>query len=187
MFSPSEALTSRQQEILLGILTNFVDSKEPVGSKTLAHKYVRNLSPATIRNELSELAKQGYLYQPHTSAGRVPTDKAYRFYVNQISDLPPLTDWEAERIHVGYNEGHSFGLASLLDQTSKLLSSLAHCTSVVLLPSLSRTVFSQIRIVRLQPSVSQIVVVAKSGIVRNQLIEMEEDLSQDLMSFIVNP
>ena len=181
MFSRPAILTSRQQEILLGILTSFVESNEPVGSKTLAHKYVRNLSPASIRNELSELTDRGYLHQPHTSSGRVPTDRAYRFYVDQLTDLPPLTEMEVERIHIDYDMVPAVGLESLLEQTSKLLSSLTHHASVVLLPGLSKTVFSQIRIVRLQPSVSQITLVAQNGIIRNRLIDLEEDLSQDFL------
>ena len=181
MFSPPAILTSRQQEILLGILTSFVESNEPVGSKTLAHKYVRNLSPASIRYELSELTDQGYLHQPHTSSGRVPTDRAYRFYVDQLTDLPPLTEMEVERIHIDYDKAPAVGLESLLEQTSKLLSSLTHHASVVLLPSLSRTVFRQIRIARLRPHVSQITLVAQNGIIRNRLIELEEDLPQNFL------
>ncbi len=184
MLSYSSHLTERQQEILLGVLSNFVQSVEPIGSKTLAKKYVRNLSPATIRNELAELTEMGYLQQPHTSAGRIPTDKAYRFYVNQVRDLPPLSKMEAERIQIGYFQVRPMRMDVLLERTSKLLSSLTRQASLVLLPNLSKTGFSQIRFIKVRPRLAHVVVLANNGMIQNRPIEMEEDLSQEFLDKI---
>ena len=181
MLSGATNLTVRQEDILQGVLSSFVETNEPIGSKTLAKKYVSNLSSATIRNELAELTELGFLCQPHTSAGRVPTDKAYRFYVNQVKKLPALSEMEVERIRIGYGETRSLGLEGLLEQTSKLLSSLTRQASLVLIPNLSRTVLSQIRIVRLRPNLAHVIVVTKNGRTQNRSIEMEEDLSQEFL------
>jgi heat-inducible transcriptional repressor len=184
MLSDSAPLTSRQQEILLGILSSFVESAEPIGSKTLARKYVRNLSSATIRSELAELTDMGYLEQPHTSAGRIPTDKAYRFYVGQVKTLPPLPETHVDRIETGYFHVQPLGLDALLEKTSKLLASLSQQASLILLPSVSKTVFSQIRFIKIRPKLAHVVVVAKNGLIQNRPIEMDEDLSQEFLDRI---
>ncbi|MBI2882159.1 MAG: heat-inducible transcription repressor HrcA [Candidatus Tectomicrobia bacterium] len=184
MFAYSGRLTERQREILLGVLLSFVETAEPIGSKTLARKYVRNLSSATIRNELAELTEKGYLEQPHTSAGRVPTDKTYRFYVDQLNRLPPLPRKEVERIWVGYYQARSLSLEAVLEQTSKVLSSLTHQASVVLLPNLSKMVLSQVRFIKLRPKAALVIVVAKNGMVQDRSVELEEDLPQELLDKI---
>ncbi len=184
MLSDSTTLTGRQQEILLGVLSSFVESAEPIGSKTLARKYVRNLSPATIRNELAELTDLGYLEQPHTSAGRIPTDKAYRFYVGQVKTLPPLPEIHVDRIESGYVQVQPLGLDALLGHTSKLLASLSQQASLILLPSISKTVFSQIRFIKIRPKLAHVVVVAKNGRIQNRPVDMDEDLSQEFLDRI---
>ncbi|MFQ5691924.1 MAG: heat-inducible transcriptional repressor HrcA [Nitrospinota bacterium] len=184
MFSQGTQLTERQQEILLGVLSHFVETGGPIGSKTLARRYVRNLSPATIRNELARLTQLGYLEQPHTSAGRVPTDRAYRFYVDQLKSLPPLTKVEVERIRVGYHKARSMDLEATLELTSRLLSSLTSQASVVLLPNLSKTVFSQIRFIKLRPRLAHVIMVGKGGMIQNRSIELDEDLSQGFLDKI---
>ncbi|MFQ5914848.1 MAG: heat-inducible transcriptional repressor HrcA [Nitrospinota bacterium] len=184
MLSYSSRLTARQQEILMGVLTSFVETAEPVSSKTLARKYVQNLSPATIRNELAELTEIGYLQQPHTSAGRIPTDRAYRFYVDQVRRLPPLSSRDMGRIQIGYGEARPLALDALLEQTSKLLSTLTRQASLILLPNLSKIVFSQVRFIKVRPRLAQVIVVAKNGLVQNRPVEMDEDLSQEFLDKI---
>ena len=179
MLADSTHLTGRQQEILLGVLSNFVETAEPIGSKTLARKYVRNLSSATIRNELAELTDLGYLEQPHTSAGRIPTDKAYRFYVGQVRTLPPLSKSDVAQIEVSYFQVLPLGLDALFGQTSKLLASLSRLASLILLPGVSKTIFSQIRFMKIRPRLAHVVEVAKNGLIQKRPSEMDEDKSQE--------
>src|SRR5262245_8920851 len=82
------ALDQRSREVLMAVIAEYVQTAEPVGSRAVARRHIRGLSPATIRNAMADLEDMGYLSQPHTSAGRVPTDKAYRFYVDQLGRVP---------------------------------------------------------------------------------------------------
>src|SRR2546425_7583918 len=88
-------MDARHREVLIAIIREYIDSAEPVGSRALSKRQIRDLSPATLRNVMSDLEEMGYLSQPHTSAGRVPTDKAYRFYVDSFP--PPLTSGQSPR------------------------------------------------------------------------------------------
>ncbi|MDR1271811.1 MAG: heat-inducible transcription repressor HrcA, partial [Clostridiales Family XIII bacterium] len=91
-------LTERKLKILQAIIYDFIRNAEPVGSRTLSKKYDMGISPATIRNEMADLEEMGYLFHPHTSAGRVPSDKAYRLYVNRMMDKYELEEREKKRI-----------------------------------------------------------------------------------------
>ena len=97
-----EALDGRTQSILTAIVHCFIQNAEPIGSRTISKRFDFGLSPATIRNVMSDLEDLGFLEQPHTSAGRVPTDKGYRFYVNHLSDLDVLSSEDSARISQRY-------------------------------------------------------------------------------------
>src|SRR5687767_288580 len=88
----------RHREVLIALIREYIDSAEPVGSRSLAKRYFKNLSPATIRNAMADLEDMGYLAQPHTSAGRVPTDKAYRFYVESFPPSSPASPRSSEHV-----------------------------------------------------------------------------------------
>ena len=90
-------LDERSRQVLLAIIAEYVESAEPVGSRSVARRHMRGLSPATIRNVMADLEDMGYLSQPHTSAGRVPTDKAYRFYVDALGRMPWGGDGQGPR------------------------------------------------------------------------------------------
>src|SRR5262245_13100878 len=85
---PASALDQRSRDVLMAVIAEYVQTAEPVGSRAIARRHIRGLSPATIRNVMSDLEEMGYLTQPHTSAGRVPTDQAYRFYVDHLERMP---------------------------------------------------------------------------------------------------
>jgi transcriptional regulator of heat shock response len=121
-------LTERKLKILQAIITDFIASAEPVGSRTLAKKYNLELSPATIRNEMSDLEDMGYLTHPHASAGRVPSDKAYRIYVNSLMDRYELADAQKDRINQGLSAGIS-ELRATIKHASEVLSELTNLTS----------------------------------------------------------
>src|SRR5215217_4490154 len=91
-------LTDRERRVLEAVIRTYVQTAEPAGSRTLSRRFGLGVSPATIRNTMSDLEEKGFLFHPHTSAGRIPTDKAYRVYVDSILDVPKITEDEAERL-----------------------------------------------------------------------------------------
>jgi len=125
-------MTERQLEILFSIVKEHVLSSEPVGSKVLVQKYGLDMSSATIRNEMTKLEKEGYILQPHTSAGRIPTDKAYKLYINSI-DKKNLS--EREQGAVKKRLGSFEGSEKALKMAADMLSEMTYCTAVVTLSS----------------------------------------------------
>ncbi|MDR0885111.1 MAG: heat-inducible transcriptional repressor HrcA [Clostridiales Family XIII bacterium] len=121
-------LTERKLKILQAIVTDFINTAEPVGSRTLAKRYELGVSPATIRNEMSDLEEMGFLTHPHASAGRVPSDKAYRMYVNNLMDKYELPTEEKTRISNQMNTGIS-ELKTAIRHASEMLSELTNLTS----------------------------------------------------------
>jgi len=94
----SQELSRRERKILEAVILSYVETAEPAGSRTLSRRFVLGVSPATIRNTMSDLEEKGFLFHPHTSAGRVPTNKAYRVYVDQLLAMPPMLTQESERL-----------------------------------------------------------------------------------------
>ncbi|MDR2611273.1 MAG: heat-inducible transcriptional repressor HrcA [Clostridiales Family XIII bacterium] len=121
-------LTERKLKILQAIVSDFIATAEPVGSRTISRKYVVDVSPATIRNEMADLEEMGYLTHPHTSAGRMPSDKAYRLYVNQMMEKYELAENEKKRIRREISS-HVEELERAIKHASELLSELTNLTS----------------------------------------------------------
>ena len=121
-------LTERKLKILQAIISDFIEGAEPVGSRSLAYRIGLGLSPATIRNEMADLEEMGYLYHPHTSAGRVPTDRAYRLYVNQLMEKYELDQREKQRIRRALRSDIG-QLERTLREASELLSEITNLTS----------------------------------------------------------
>jgi heat-inducible transcriptional repressor len=128
-------LSERSRRILHAVVLDFIESGEPVGSRTLSKKYGIDLSPATIRNVMADLEEAGYLYQPHTSAGRLPTESAFRLYVDSLMTISALSGDEEAEIHA--LDTLSPGLA-LLRESSRVLSRLTGTASLVVTPRLDR-------------------------------------------------
>ena len=138
-FASSQIYTSRTIEIEPGQMDKFIESAEPVGSRTIAKIHPGHLSPATLRNVMADLEEQGFLSQPHTSAGRVPTDKGYRFYVNHLL-RPQSFLMTAEVLSDTHELEYSLGkqnLQGLLEQACENLSTDSQQTGLVMLPSFS--------------------------------------------------
>lgn len=123
-------MNSRQQEILIAIIEEYVKTAEPVGSEELARIYHFPMSPATIRNVMGELEQDGYLYQPHISAGRIPTDKGYRYYVDFLVLEMQLLDEEKESILKEYKKEIN-RLEDALEETSEIISTITHYAGIV--------------------------------------------------------
>ncbi len=170
-------LSERMRLIFRAIIDNYILTAEPVGSRTISKESNLSLSPATIRNIMSDLEDMGLLSQPHTSAGRVPTEKGLRFYVDSILRIHELSDREQEQIRSKYLSSQPDAL-DLFRETSRILSSSSHYLGVVWAPRMSLVVIQHIEFVRLKRHVVLAILVTTTGLVHNRIIEAEEDFSQ---------
>lgn len=170
-------LSDRTRNILEAIIDEHIATAEPVGSRTVARRHQLGLSPATIRNVMADLEELGFLQSPHTSAGRVPTDKGYRFYVDSLLQVRKLTSSEQKKIDSRYQlQGRK--VEEVLRDVSKTLSSLSHYTGLVMAPKLESTVFRHIEFVPLSEGRILVVFVARSGLVQNKIIETHEPMTR---------
>jgi heat-inducible transcriptional repressor len=175
--------SSRTRKILTAIIREYVASAQPVGSRKLARRHGFDISPATIRNVMADLEEMGYLLQPHTSAGRVPTDKAFRYYVDSILNVKHLTILERERLRRCYHPS-GFDITETFQETCRLLSSASNYLGLVITPKVSNMRFKHIQFVRLAPFRVMAIFVTTSGIIQNKMLHTDEDLSQDYLEKI---
>ena len=154
-------LDQRSRQVLLAVIAEYVETGEPVGSRAVARRHIRGLSPATLRNAMADLEELGYLVQPHTSAGRVPTDTAYRFYVDHLQRVP----WVAGKAPaVGPSVVPLADAAErLMAETPSLLSSGTHMMGVLLAPPLKHTALDRIELVALDEERALAVLVTDTG------------------------
>ncbi len=165
-------LNKRQQKILKAVVHRYIMTGSPIGSKALAESINLGVSPATIRNELSKLEGMGYLYQPHTSAGRVPTDLGYRFYVDSLSGRTRLREDEKKAILTLFSY-KTRELENLLQETSSLLSRLTSTAALIIAPRLRRNTIKHIDVVKLAEGVVLLVIITDTGRVEKKVIELE--------------
>ncbi|WP_324651218.1 heat-inducible transcriptional repressor HrcA [Georgenia sp. H159] len=164
----------RRLDVLRAIVEDYVHTREPVGSKALVERHSLGVSPATIRNDMAVLEESGLIHQPHTSAGRVPTDKGYRLFVDQISTLKPLST--AERRAIQHLLEGAVDLDDVVERTVRLLSHLTHQVAVVQYPSLRNSALRHIELVPLSERRLLIVIITDSGRVEQRAIEVETPL-----------
>ncbi|MBO4383986.1 MAG: heat-inducible transcription repressor HrcA [Clostridia bacterium] len=171
-------LDIRKMRILQAIVDDYIMTAAPVGSRTVSKRSDMGLSPATIRNEMSDLTELGFLEQPHTSAGRIPSEKAYRLYVNHMMDQAKLTDDEAEYIkHHLDTRVHEVG--EVIRQTAKVLSDMTNYTSMVLVPQLSGMKVKRISLIPVSEGSAMAVVVTNTGVTKNSMISIPESLTPE--------
>ena len=170
----------RKLEVLRAIVEDYVHSREPVGSKALVERHHLGVSSATIRNDMAALEDEGLITAPHTSAGRIPTDKGYRLFVDQISAVKPLSQAERRAIQA-LLEG-SEDLDDILDRTVRLLSHLTNQVAVVQYPLLSRARVRHIEFVLLAPRKVLIVLIADTGKVEQRVIDVGQDIPDDALA-----
>ncbi len=171
-------LSTRDQEVLRAVVDTFVETGEPVGSRTLSKKIPLSMSPATIRNVMSDLAESGFLTKPHASAGRLPTDLGYRVFVDALMSTHQVTLEEQESIRQSYASGLD-QLEQVVIQASKILSELTDHAGVVLLPGRDLLHFQHIQFIRMTGKKVLVVIVSKSGVVQNRVVQVEEELNQE--------
>jgi heat-inducible transcriptional repressor len=170
-------LDDRKLAVLRAIVEDYVSTNEPVGSKALADRHGLGVSPATVRNDMAVLEEQGYIAQPHTSAGRIPTDKGYRLFVDRLSTIKPLSAAERRAIETFLNG--AYDLDDVVGRTVRLLATLTRQVAVVQYPSLTR---SSVRHVELVPVAAQrllLVLITNTGRVEQRVIETEHEVSED--------
>jgi heat-inducible transcriptional repressor len=166
-------IDKRQQKILKAVVCRYITTGIPVGSKSLAQGLNLGVSAATIRNELSKLEGLGYLYQPHTSAGRVPTDLGYRFYVDSLSGRTRLREDERNSIITLFSH-KTKELENLLQETSTLLSRLTSAAAMVIAPRLRRNSIKHVDLVNLAEDVVLLVIITDTGRVEKKLIDIRD-------------
>lgn len=178
-------LGARKRLILQAIIEDYINTAEPVGSRTISKKYLTGTSPATIRNEMADLEDMGYIEQPHTSAGRVPSDKGYRLYVDKIMKQNTVNDAQKEMIKKEFLD--TLGeIDRLVKHTSKLLSQMTHYTSIAMTPQLRRTNIKHVQLIRIDAATILAVIITDAGIVKNSVLRIGQDVQSDILIKITN-
>ncbi len=171
--SEATQLDPRKAAVLRAIVSQYVGSGEPVGSKTIADRFNLGVSSATVRNEMAALEEAGLIYQPHTSAGRVPTDVGYRYFVDAWARDVHLPADDARRIQRFFTEPR-WELEEALRETAALLSRVTNQAAVVFAPALDRSVVRHVELVRLSGDRVMLVLVTDSGRVENHVVMVDE-------------
>jgi heat-inducible transcriptional repressor len=174
--SDSSPNSERNRQILSAIVRAYIESGEPVSSRSISRRHVESLSPATIRNVMADLEEEGFLYQPHTSAGRVPTATAYRFFAQQIVSRATLSQEDEERIR-GEFAGATTG-EEIAERAGHVLAEISKGLGIVVSPPISRTVLEHIRFVLLPDGRVVVVLVSTGGNTRDKVIRPEQAYSQ---------
>lgn len=165
-----EVSSDRKKKILQAIIHHYIKTAKPVGSNMITEEYSFGLSPATIRNLMSELEDEGYLTHPHTSAGRLPTDKGYRSYVDSLIELQKLIIDDEERARQEYH-GRIKELNDLLSQTSRALSSLSKFSGFVIAPKIDTSRLKYIELAQVSDSQLLVIIVTNTGLVKHKITE----------------
>jgi heat-inducible transcriptional repressor len=174
----------RRLDVLRAIVEDYVSTNEPVGSKSLVERHNLGVSPATVRNDMAALEEEGYITQPHTSAGRVPTDKGYRLFVDRLSSVKPMSSPERRAI-----ESFLAGAADLDDvvhRTVRLLATLTHQVAVVQYPSLSRSSVRHLEFVHISDTRVLVVLITDSGRVEQRMLDLPGPMTVDAIADLKN-
>lgn len=175
-------LIERKKRILNAIVEEYIMTGEPVGSKFLANQTGLGLSSATIRNEMAELSELGYIEQPHTSAGRVPTHLGYRIYVDQLMGSYSLTEKERRALD-GIKELGSGDIESTLSKAADILAEVTGCTAVSTAPNDSAAEVRRIEVVPATTRSILIVILTTSGVIKSRICRIDEDLTVEMVEF----
>ncbi len=179
----SKSLDERRFKILRGIIENYIETTEPVGSRMLSKDPNINLSPATIRNIMSDLADMGFLCQSHTSAGRIPTDKAFRFYVDTVIDISSLPDVVRQKIDQ-LSQPDVLQFESFLHNVTRTIADLTQFMCIITKPLAELSLLKRIEFLRVSENSVLVVLVTKSGVIHNKVLQIPQDLSQSFLNKI---
>lgn len=176
-------LNERRKCILRAITDVYIDTAEPVGSTTIARKHNLGISSATIRNEMASLEEEGYVYQPHTSAGRVPSDKGYRYYVDVLLEIPEVTSEEYKKINQ-LAEYRKEAIEKTIRRTTKLLAELTEYVSVAVIPEHRNATFRHIQLVPLDVHNILVILVVDPGFIENRVLSSSRAFSPEQLDEI---
>ncbi|GII78324.1 heat-inducible transcription repressor HrcA [Sphaerisporangium rufum] len=175
-------LDDRKLAVLRAVVEDYVSTNEPVGSKALAERHNLGVSPATVRNDMAVLEEQGYITQPHTSAGRVPTDKGYRLFVDRLSQIKPLSG--AERRAIETFLAGAVDLDDVVTRTVRLLAQLTRQVAVVQYPSLTRSTVRHVELVPIAERRIMLVLITNTGRVEQRVVDLPEAAGDDRIAHL---
>jgi heat-inducible transcriptional repressor len=168
----------RKLQVLRAIVADYVSSEEPVGSKALVERHDLGVSPATVRNDMAALEEEGYIMQPHTSAGRIPTDKGYRLFVDRLGSVRPLSPAE-QRAIAAFLSG-AIDLDDILRRTVRLLAQVTQQVAIVAYPTLSHAVVRHVEVVSLTQTRVLFILITSTGRIEQRAVELAEHDEQTL-------
>lgn len=170
-------VSERRLEVLRAIVHDYVASREPVGSKAIVERHAFGVSAATIRNDMAQLEEEELIHAPHTSSGRIPTDKGYRLFVDQLADLRPLT--AAQRVAIEEFLGQGVDLDDVLSRTVRLLSQITNQVAIVQYPSFARARVRHVELVQLSDRRILTVLITDNGRVEQRVVELDGALTSE--------
>ena len=184
----ADKAANRRLGVLRAIVSDYVETQEPVGSKSLVERHSLGVSAATIRNDMAQLEEEGLIRQPHTSAGRIPTDKGYRYFVDQIEAIKPLSAPERKAITEFFTS--AVGLEDVMERTVRLLAQMTHQTAVVEFPAFNPSGLRHLELVRLGagPDCKVLaIIISETGRVDQILVSLPHEVSESDLSSIGTP
>jgi len=171
-------LTERERAVLEAVIETYVQTAEPAGSRTIAKRYQLGLSPATIRNTMSDLEDKGYLYHPHTSAGRIPTDLAYRVYVDYLMRPPVVAPAHDQQLR-GELQGQRAAVEAILSRAAQVLGVLTNELGVAMTPTIDEAVLERLDLLQVSTERLLLVLALRSGAVRTIFVEVPAELAPE--------
>lgn len=174
----AEPLNEREHHILLAVIRTYVETAEPTGSRTVARRFRLGISPATVRNTMSDLEEKGYLYHPHTSAGRVPTDRAYRFYVDSLMGRARLSEAEHTSLRQELaGVGERAAAEQLIRRAAQVLGLLTQELGIAIAPRLDEAILERVELVRLAEGKVLLILALRAGGARTVYVDVPSPLS----------
>lgn len=181
----STELTKRERRVLEAVIRSYVQTAEPAGSRTLSRRFGLGVSPATIRNTMSDLEEKGFLFHPHTSAGRVPTGKAYRLYVDSLLSVPPIVTAENERLAEGLVTGaNPSAIETILRRAAQTLGVLTQELGVALGPRLDESLLQRLELVRVSSERLLMVLTLQGGVARTVFVEVPGEIADTALAHV---
>jgi heat-inducible transcriptional repressor len=175
-------LSDRERRVLEAVIQSYVETAEPAGSRTISRRFGLGVSPATIRNTMSDLEEKGYLYHPHTSAGRVPTDVAYRLYVDSLMRVAPIASPDREKLAEQLSASGGSTIEAILRRAAQSLSVLTQELGMAVGPRLDQIVLQRLELVRLSSERLVLVLSLQGGAVRQIFVEVGERIADNAVA-----
>jgi heat-inducible transcriptional repressor len=183
----SEELSRRERRVLEAVIRSYVETAEPAGSRTLSRRFGLGVSPATIRNTMSDLEEKGFLFHPHTSAGRIPTNKAYRLYVDSLLSLSPLTPVDTDRLAEEITGGNgSSPIETILRRAAQTLGVLTQELGVALGPQLERSVLRRLELAKVSSERLLMILTLDAGLMRTVFVEVPGEIAENALAQVTS-